>query len=355
VGSALALLLAAHAPAPERIALAGHQFDAPQTPAPTSASDDPRTLALNHGSRALLRQLRAWPERHALIETVHVSQRGRLGRTLITHEDLGVSSLGSVVPYGTLVETLHHALRESGIALLPGSAKVSGHMTVVCDGARPSGVHREYGQHAVLTTVRASRPRPGWAFERFTAEGPLALLPHPSGESSYGLIWCARPHNARRLQQLGEQEFETELRRAFGDRLGRLECDQSRHIFPLTLDAGPVLIQPHTVAIGNAAQTLHPVAGQGLNLGLRDAAQLSHTMTEWLADPTDDPAPRLARYASRRRADRWLTTGLTDFLPRIFATRNALVEHACGLGLLALDLLPPLRRPLARQLLQGLR
>ena len=121
------------------------------------------------------------------------------------------------------------------------------------------------------------------------------------------------------------------------------------------MHAGPSLINDRTVAIGNAAQTLHPVAGQGLNLGLRDAAQLGLALGPWLAQPDADPAPLLARFANMRRPDRWLTGGITDFLPRVFSTGNPLVEHAGGLALLALDLASPLRTPLARHLLQGLR
>jgi len=151
-------------------------------------------------------------------------------------------------------------------------------------------------------------------------------------------------------------------------------------VFPLSLHAGPSLVNARCVAIGNAAQTLHPVAGQGLNLGLRDAAQFAQAMAPWLArlhgtgseearpgvarpgaarpspaQAESDPAPLLRQFAGRRRADRWLTAGITDFLPRVFATGNPLVEHAGGLALLALDLAPPLRKPLARHLLQGLR
>jgi 2-octaprenyl-6-methoxyphenol hydroxylase len=121
------------------------------------------------------------------------------------------------------------------------------------------------------------------------------------------------------------------------------------------MHAGPSLVDSRTVAIGNAAQTLHPVAGQGLNLGLRDAAQLGQALAPWLADPLLDPETLLARYANTRRPDRWLTAGITDFLPRVFATGNPLIEHGGGLALLTLDLLPMLRNPLARQLLQGLR
>src|SRR5690606_9836514 len=115
------------------------------------------------------------------------------------------------------------------------------------------------------------------------------------------------------------------------------------------------LINARCVAIGNAAQTLHPVAGQGLNLGLRDVAQLAQVLAPWLARPETDPVGLLAHFARQRRPDRWLTAGITDFLPRIFATGNPLVDHAGGLALLALDMLPALRNPLARHLLQGLR
>src|SRR5690606_4264221 len=171
----------------------------------------------------------------------------------------------------------------------------------------------------------------------------------------YGVVWCNRPEEAARLQALDAAAFASALQEAFGERLGGLRLEGPRHVFPLSLHAGPSLLGPRSIAIGNAAQTLHPVAGQGLNLGLRDAAQLALTLTPWLAQPANDPTALLADFARRRRPDRWLTAGVTDFLPRIFATGNPLVEHAGGLALLSLDLLPVLRLPLARHLLQGLR
>ncbi len=369
VGSTLALLLALRTERPERIALMGRRF----TPVGKDHCQeaDPRTLALNHGSRVLLEHLGAWPDAAADITTVHVSQRGRLGRTLIRHNELGVAQLGSVVGYDAVLASLHQALERSGITRLEGSPSPShgigcaefildgqpirSVLAVQSDGARPQGIERQYGQNALLAMVRASRPRSGWAFERFTAHGPLAFLPHPQGDDIYGVVWCSPPAEANRLLQLQQAEFEQALQSMFGDRLGTLRCIGDRHIFPLSMHAGPSLINPRTVAIGNAAQTLHPVAGQGLNLGLRDAAQLSQALTPWLAFPGSDPQPSLAQFAKSRRPDRWLTAGVTDVLPRIFATGNPLVEHACGLALLALDLLPPLRAPLARQLLQGLR
>ncbi len=367
-GSALALILAGKSPQPERIALLGRQFQAGPH---SDGAVDPRTLALNHGSRVLLEQLNGWPSESASIDTVHVSQRGRLGRALIKHTELGVPQLGSVVAYDALLGALHEALTHSGVTLLdaastptPGSGQVlfqldgqhlGSSLAIQSDGARPRGIERHYKQHAILTTVRASRPRKGWAFERFTRQGPLAVLPHPQGDDLYGVVWCCAPDDADRLRKLPDTEFASALGDMFGDRLGRFQCLGERHVFPLSMHAGPSLINDRTVAIGNAAQTLHPVAGQGLNLGLRDAAQLGQALAPWLAQPHTDPVPLLARFAGMRRPDRWLTAGITDFLPRVFSTGNPLVEHAGGLALLALDIAPVLRIPLARHLLQGLR
>jgi len=370
VGSALALLLARHAPRPERILLVGAPFLDSAPPAPQKAPD-PRSLAMNHGSRSVLEQLGAWPAHSASIETVHVSQRGRLGRTVIRHDEMGVPRLGSVVAYHDLLACLHAAVRHCGVTMSQASQAypliaqhvhlqvdgrdISSAVTILSDGSRPSGLRREYNQHAVLTTVRASQPQARWAFERFTDQGPLALLPHPDGPDRYGVVWCCAPQHAEALRRLDPPAFNQALSRVFGDRLGRLECQGLRHVFPLSLNAGPQLLNPRTVAIGNAAQTLHPVAGQGLNLGLRDAVQLSQALAPWLVQPGQAPGPLLESFARRRKADRWLTTGITDFLPRIFSTRNPLVEHCSGIGLLAMDLIPPLRASLGRHLMQGLR
>lgn len=370
VGSALALLLAKKAPDPGRIALIGKQFTR-QPHASSGRAIDPRALALNHGSRVVLEQLGAWPDESADIQTVHVSQRGRLGRTLIRHSEMAVPRLGSVVAYDALLAALHTAVARCGVKLLeaPYSApliaryvhlnidgrNVSSGLAVQSDGVRPKGIVRDYNQHAVLATVRASRPQGGWAYERFTEQGPLALLPHPQGDSLYNVVWCCPPDRAHELRKLDNPSFESALHLAFGDRLGRFQNVHARHTFPLSLHAGPMQVNARTVAIGNAAQTLHPVAGQGLNLGLRDAVQLSQTLAIWLNQPASDPGALLTAFTRRRRADRWLTTGITDFLPRVFSTRNPFVEHAGGLGLLAMDLSQSVRTPLTRHLLQGLR
>ncbi len=367
VGCAVALSLARGAPEPGRIVLIG---PAP-APRPPGQSIDPRALALNHGSRQWLEQLGAWPDRAADIRTVHVSQAGHLGRTLIDQAELDVPRLGSVVAYDALLDALHAAVRRSRITHLTqrpprpqagdpvtlplAGGAISARLALLSDGARPQGVQREYGQQAVLATIQAGAPVPGRAFERFTRSGPLALLPHPAEADLYSLVWCVPPARACALCDLPAAAFEAQLQAAFGQRLGRLRRVSQTHTFPLSLHAGPSLQGPGIVALGNAAQTLHPVAGQGLNLGLRDAAQLAHTLQPWLADPHEPVQPLLEHYARQRRLDRGLTLAITDTLPRLFVTANPLLRHACGLGLAALDLLPVLRKPLARHLLQGQR
>jgi len=375
VGRVLALLLARHARRPQRIALLA---GAPPARADGAAAAgvpaaDPRVLALNHGSRVLLESLQTWPHRAADIRNVHVSQRGRLGSTVIRCDDFQVARLGSVVSYAELHAALEARVAASGVTVLQGPpAQVHGQdgagitvrqgdaelrccVAVLSDGSGANDVRREYGQHAVITSAHAALPRPGWAWERFTAEGPLALLPHPQQPQAYSVVWCCAPERAARLAQLDNAAFSAALSAAFGTRLGRLSSQAPRHVFPLALSARRMLAQGRLAAIGNAAQTLHPVAGQGLNLGLRDAARLAQGLADWLSDPAADPAPALAGFARARRADRWITAGLTDLMPRAFATGLAPVEHACGLALLALDLAAPLRAPLARHLLQGLR
>ncbi|MFC4273716.1 FAD-dependent monooxygenase [Achromobacter aloeverae] len=362
-------------PAPATAPLAAPAVPAlPARPRAAAPEADVRVLAMNHGSRVLLESLGAWPRGTASIHTIHVSQRGRLGRTLIRDTDFDVPQLGAVTAYAALHAALMRQVEQAGITVraLPGArlaaqdadgvtlADADGDslrcgVAVQSDGAGADDIRREYGQHAVLATVRAALPRDGWAFERFTREGPLALLPHPAAPDTYAVVWCCAPERAQALAALDQAAFSTALLEAFGDRLGMLACLAPRHVFPLFLSARRALVHGRTVAVGNAAQTLHPVAGQGLNLGLRDAARLAQSLASWLGRPAGAPTEALAAYTRARRGDRWLTAGLTDLMPRAFATGLAPLEHAGGLALLGLDLLQPLRAPLARHLLQGLR
>ena len=368
VGSALACALTARPGNPLKVAI--FQADTPGLHDPKS---DTRVLALNHGSRVFLDAIAGWPQTCAPIQTVHVSQKGRLGRTIIRHDDFQVPALGYVVPYSALHAQLQQTLEgrnltrlagapaelenrdDGGVSICQNGRTYRARLAVQCDGARPSTRVRDYNQHAIITAARVSLPRPGWAWERFTREGPLAVLPHPLLSQAQSIVWCTSPQRARDLQACDDQAFSDALTTHFGDRLGRFTVLERRHVFPLALSVTRNPVQQRIVTIGNAAQALHPVAGQGLNLGLRDVASLLSALQPWLSDPAADPRACLATFASLRRADRGITCQLTDFMPRVFASGNPLVEHACGLSLLALDAIEPLRRPLARHLLQGYR
>lgn len=367
VGCALALKLAQKNKHPERICLIGLE---PGKPVPGQIFD-PRALAMNYGSRQFLTSLGVWPQQAADMLTVHVSQSGYLGRTTITHTDLQVDCLGSVVTYDDLLANMYGQLKQSGICLIPEivtkpkpskticintkKGVISTRMAVISHGAKPKGIHRTYNQHAVLGTISASQAKTSYAFERFTADGPLALLPHPQGNDLYSLVWCLPPAQAKIKSLAANTVFEQDLQHAFGTRLGTLKLVGKRFTFPLDLYAGNHIQGQHLIALGNAAQTMHPVAGQGLNLGLRDVAQLGHMLKPWLAQPDNNIQELLIKFAARRRLDRGLTMAITDTLPRAFLGQNPLRKHACGLGLLAMDLISPARHSFARHLLQGQR
>ena len=369
-GCALALLLARYSARPERIVLlqSGSASQYGHTP-----ENDPRVLALNHGSRVLLESVQAWPHEAARIETIHISQKGRLGRTVIRHTDFEVPQLGSVVHYAHLHRSLIGAVQASGIQLRSGlTAQLTTQDTdgvsivqdgqllhaaiaVQADGHPSTPVQREYSQMALLTRARASLPRRNWAFERFTDEGPLAVLPHPHAADAQSIVWCCSPARARTLHAMTPQEFSAALSHMFGERLGTFTVDGPVTPVPLKLNVRPKSVEGRYVAIGNAAQTLHPVAGQGLNLGLRDAAALSIALRDWLADTKQDVTAPLDTFQRNRRPDRQLTAFLTDSMARTFTSGLSPVEHLAGLTLLGIDALPSLRAPLARHLLQGLR
>ena len=369
-GSALALLLARQTRRPERIALLQSDANTLYGHAPDV---DPRVLALNQGSRVMLEAVGGRPDEAAPIRTIHVSQRGRLGRAVIQNTDFSVPQLGSVVRYAGLHASLAHAVAASGVRVMTGpAARIDGQdsqgvdlaqgdlvlrarVAVQADGSPTGPALREYQQVALITTARASQPREGWAFERFTREGPLAILPHPGGAGLQSVVWCSAPERAQALKALTPVALSEALTEAFGTRLGSLTIQAPVAAFPLTLNLRKDITVGRTVAIGNALQTLHPVAGQGLNLGLRDTAMLAAALRQWQTDPNADPSGALVQFARLRRPDRTLTAALTDLLSRGFATRCSAVDHLGGLALLALDLSPSLRAPLARHLLQGLR
>ncbi|MFM0059440.1 UbiH/UbiF/VisC/COQ6 family ubiquinone biosynthesis hydroxylase [Paraburkholderia phytofirmans] len=230
----------------------------------------------------------------------------------------------------------------------------SGHDASVARRAGRGAVEpgsRDYGQTALVGTATVSAPQPHVAWERFTSQGPIALLPMGGVRGAdYALVWCCAPEEAARRAQLSDEDFLRELGAAFGDRMGRFTHIKGRASFPLGLNAVETLVNGHVVAIGNAAQTLHPVAGQGLNLGLRDAHALADALS------AEGPTPlALATFAQRRSLDRRMTIGATDTLARLFTIDFAPLAVMRGLALTALEFLPPVKTALARQMMFGQR
>lgn len=335
---------------------------------------DQRILALSHGSRQTLEWLDAWNAIDSTpIKTIHVSQRGGLGRTLIRAEEIGVPALGYVLTAASLIAALDGALERAqipyhehskvddvsataeAVAFTAAGVRHRAALLAYAEGTIGEEVdagRRDYGQHALIFTATASQPHGGQAWERFTPDGPLALLPLAgNGGRDLAVVYTCAPEQARQLSALDDAAFLSRLQAHFGNRLFFTALGP-RHMFPLGLRYRKTVAAPRQVWIGNAAQTLHPVAGQGFNLALRDIRDLARSLGP-AADPGD--AACLAAYAARRQADRSGTIGFTDTLVRLFSNEQPLLHHLRGAGLLALDLLPPLRHFVARRMIWGAR
>ena len=365
VGLALAALLVRRGIEGSRIAL----IDARGL---GQAISDPRSIALAWGSRQLLEEVGAWPFPSTPIHTIHVSRRGQLGRSLLDRSEHRLDALGYVTRYGDVVDALARAVERSGVqvirpARVAALIETAEHVALTLDDGRTltaqvavgaeGGVFgqqedkaktRDYGQSAVIARVSTSSPIAHRAFERFTDEGPLALLPQEGADGlQYALVWCVRPERAEALQAMEEERFLQELGEAFGGRLGRFTRVSPRFAYALGLNAEPHATT-RTVAIGNAAQTLHPVAGQGLNLGLRDAAVLARLLARC-------PGPEgIGRFLDERAQDRQLTITLTDTMARAFVGSGPL-QSVLGLGLAALDAVKPARTLLGELMMYGRR
>lgn len=382
VGQALALLLCRQGYAAERVAL----FDAKTS---EQAELDARSIALSYGSQQILQAAGAWPVKATAITEIHVSRRGHFGRSLMRANEYDLPALGYVARYGDIIRPLQTALKDTGIRIFRPCAvtaidemtdhvrlsvsKKSGDnnpeeichfsasIVIQAEGGTFSDQQQrnqrhDYQQTAIIAHVNTDRQIAGRAFERFTEQGPLALLPQEDG---YALVWCVRPEHAKHLMTQGELEFNLILQQAFGSRLGNFVKTSARSCYPLGLNA-----QEHAtarcVSIGNAAQTLHPVAGQGLNLGLRDSFVLARTLTRHLSRNNgviNDPAIALRAYIDERKMDRKLTISLTDALARMFASSpdGSFNQTMLGLGLGVLDIVKPAKKILAGQMMFGWR
>ena len=352
---------------------------------------DPRPIALSYGSRLLLERLGAWPaiEKTATptaINHIHVSQRGGFGRVAISAADAAVPALGYVLDYHSISTVLADAAKSAGgdthysegarvTALHRGgetqrvdythdgaAATLTARLVVVADGGEVEGLAPlksiDYAQHALTARVRTTLPHQQVAYERFTPEGTLALLPF---NDEMALVWTLAPARAAELKDADTKIFLTALHEAFGGRLGDFTAVTQRAGYPLTLrytTNAAVPGVPGVLTIGNAAQTLHPVAGQGFNLGLRDAWELARLLRAIPAQAlaNHDTTRDVTRsYRARRRFDRTATVAATHGLVRLFSNDFFPLNALRGAGMTLLGSLAPARDLLARRMIFGTR
>jgi len=384
VGATLAVALS---PLGLRVAV----IEATAHDAADQSSFDERTTALSNGSRRILETLSLWPvvaSAATPINRIHVSDQGHFGFARIDAREQGLAAMGYVLPNRVLGRALWSriAMRPGLRAYCPaevlrvspgkddvgiglrvadgGELAITARLIVAADGVQSAvrdafGIRserRDYGQVALITTVLPQKFHDHVAYERFTGSGPLALLPLADGRCTLVLTLDAADVPA--ALAWSDAEFLHELQRRFGFRLGRFLQVGRRFTYPLALTQAAETSAHRCVVVGNAAQGLHPVAGMGFNLGLRDVASLAELLAELVAEPAradagtgavDAGAPAvLAAYDTWRAADRRAIIGFTDGLVRVFSTPLGVVRHLRNLALLAFDQLPPAKRALSR-------
>jgi 2-octaprenyl-6-methoxyphenol hydroxylase len=370
VGASLALALA-------QLQLKVALLEAVPFGAVDQPSFDDRSTALSNGSRRIFEALGVWPliEREATaIRRIHVSDQGRFGFTRIDAREQGLNALGYVVINRVMGAALWQRLNAEPTITVVAPAKVrsmqlqararrlecelsdgttqvvEAKLAIAADGAQSTlrqsagiGASRwDYEQVALVTNVLSQHFHNHVAYERFTPSGPLALLPVTEGR--LGVVWTFRPETAREMATLDDAQFLARLQETFGFRLGRFTRVGSRQLYPLSLTRSDEYVAERLAIVGNAAQTLHPIAGQGFNLGLRDAVSLAEVLADGRARAGDDfdagDGMWLQRYRQWRVADRTNIVRFTDGLVRLFSQPLGPIKLLRDAGMLALDLMP---------------
>lgn len=342
---------------------------------PYQPSYDARSSALSYGTQQIYQRLGIWQaiaQRAEPIRQIHVSDRGRFGAAHLSAMEEGVPALGYVVENAWLGQCLWQALdadvvswrcpaevtrlqpQEDGYRLtLDDGAELDCGLAVLADGGRSAlreqlGIEvsrTPYGQTALIANVSPLEAHRGQAFERFTDEGPMALL--PLADNRCALVWTRPDEDAQRLAALPDAAFLAELQATFGYRLGAFRQVGARYLYPLNLVEAREQVRPHLAILGNAAHSLHPIAGQGYNLSLRDAQALADALLASDAEPGDFAV--LQAYLDGQRLDQHLTVGFSDQVTRLFSNDRPLLATGRNLGLLGLDLLPSAKRWFSRQ------
>lgn len=340
---------------------------------------DARSIALSLGSILLLKRIDIW---HKLslyataIKSIHVSDKGHFAQNNIYASDEGVPYLGAVVELADAGAVFHEALNKySNIQMfcpslvtkiersidkvslrLSSGQTLSSRLLVAADGATSSCANMlnltqeqyDFKQSALIANVTTSLSHQGRAFERFTKDGPVALLPMSKDRSS--LVWCVTSEKAAQLLCLNDEDFTEQLQQCFGWRLGSIVQLGQRHHYPLLLRQRSQLISHRVVLIGNAAQTLHPIAGQGFNLGLRDVFSLAEEITVSYQNQQDIGAMNLLqRYQKRRYLDRNATIAMTSILVHAFSNTIEPIILTRNLALAAMSICPQLKIPLLKR------
>jgi 2-octaprenyl-6-methoxyphenol hydroxylase len=375
VGASLGVALA---PLPLRVGL----IEAVEFESNAQPSYDDRTVALSYGSRRIFESLNIWERLGASaatpIQRIHISDRGHFGFTRLDAAEAGVAALGYVIENRALGQALKPALAAtSNLTLLcPATvedvvfaadaasvtlrragqpATLSARLVVAADGGRSlvrdkAGIaarRTEYHQTALVTNVTPERPHQNVAYERFTNSGPLAFL--PMSENRCAVVWSLPVDQVETLLALDAAQFLAALQERFGMRLGRFLKVGKRSAYPLALTKVSEYIRPRLVLIGNAAHTVHPVAGQGFNLGLRDVAALAQVLSEAQRAGCDlGEHAVLENYAAWRQRDNLVISTFTDGLVRIFSNDLPPLSLLRNLGLVSVDLFPPAKRALLR-------
>ena len=339
-----------------------------------------RALALAAGTVKMLDALGIWQgvsQAATAIKNIHISDRGHFGKVRLSAQKENVAALGYVITAREIETHVASLVNQANIelicparvvGLMSGNNAVnvslkrgdeplnlSAKLLIGADGGN-SSVRKllnitqqvtEYGQTALVTTVKSSIPHKNTAYERFTASGPLALLPVENNHCA--VVWTRTNEDADALMSGGEADFLAELQECFGYRLGELTLAAPRRAFPLSLIRAEKMVADRTVIIGNAAHQLHPVAGQGFNLGLRDVVQLAEMITEQHEATKDIGAPDfLKTYAESRQKDHDRTIAFTDNVVRIFSSDWLALAAARNIGLALLDHIPAAKALLTR-------
>ena len=349
-------------------------------------SYDARSSALSHSTYEIFQDTGVWDilkEHVQPIKDVHVSDRGHWGSTLLNHDEEGLEALGYVVENPWLGRTLLHVLQQrsnvrfycpatvekvkplaDGVELRVRQGDevslVHASLAVVADGARSKicsslGIHTEtvdYGHTGIIANVSTSEPHNGIAYERFTDSGPMALLPLiDAGEDRQrsALVWTLPTEQAELLMEASDEEFLSQLQERFGHRQGDFIKVGSRHSYPLLLSTVTEQARQNIVVLGNAAHSLHPVAGQGFNLALRDVKILCQTLeqAEIEGKPLGDLAV-LQSYVAKQKGDQLITALFSDILPNLFSSKKHSLAAGRGLGLLGLELMPGFKSSFVR-------